>query len=505
MAYPTLYHPQANSPVTTLLADIDATGTTFVVRDGTKLPAAPNYLVIGRQAGNTETVLMTAKSDNTLTVLRGAQGAARDWPAGAAVARNFTAADHAALQEWVRALKADTIPLEQKGAANGVAPLNEHGLLDASLLPEDIADAARLRVNLLGLYPTLQALQSAHPTGSVNDGWLVGTSGDNVLYAWDIDALAWRNVGKIAIEGPQGEPGETGPQGPIGPAGPRGPKGDPATVNGKTPEGEGGIDLTASDIPVAPIEGMSSVSVQDALIELYEAVKNGAGGDAAQFTYSGSYEEHGDAIYRYVKLLSSGVLVMKRNLVVDVFLVGGGGGGDAAGGGSGYTKTYNAIVAPGDTNISVIIGAGGSAKAAGGYSEFLNNAYRALGGNPATGINGGNGGSGGGFFGWSTTAGTGGSNGANGQAGTGGNGTYSGTGQGITTFAFGETSGALYAGGGGGGTANYTAANGGAGGGGNGAKYNGAAGSPNTGGGGGGGSDAGGSGGSGIVIVRWLK
>ena len=33
-----------------------------------------------------------------------------------------------------------------------------------------------------GLYATLPALQSAHPTGSAGDAWFVGTSEDNVVY-----------------------------------------------------------------------------------------------------------------------------------------------------------------------------------------------------------------------------------------------------------------------------------------------------------------------------------
>lgn len=81
-----------------------------------------------------------------------------------------------------------------------------------------------------GLYATLSALQSAHPTGSEGDAWFVGTSENNVVYQWDVDQSAWVNVG--ALKGPKGDTGETGPQGPQGPqgekgnTGPRGEKGD---------------------------------------------------------------------------------------------------------------------------------------------------------------------------------------------------------------------------------------------------------------------------------------
>lgn len=81
-----------------------------------------------------------------------------------------------------------------------------------------------------GLYATLSALQSAHPTGSEGDAWFVGTSENNVVYQWDVDKSAWVNVG--ALKGPKGDTGETGPQGPQGPqgekgnTGPQGEKGD---------------------------------------------------------------------------------------------------------------------------------------------------------------------------------------------------------------------------------------------------------------------------------------
>ena len=74
-----------------------------------------------------------------------------------------------------------------------------------------------------GLYATLSALQSAHPTGSEGDAWFVGTSDNNVVYQWDVDQSAWVNVG--ALKGPKGDTGETGPKGPQGPQGETGPQG----------------------------------------------------------------------------------------------------------------------------------------------------------------------------------------------------------------------------------------------------------------------------------------
>ena len=62
-----------------------------------------------------------------------------------------------------------------------------------------------------GLYTTLSALQSAHPTGSEGDAWFVGTSDSNVVYQWDVDQSAWVNIG--VLKGPKGDTGDTGPAG----------------------------------------------------------------------------------------------------------------------------------------------------------------------------------------------------------------------------------------------------------------------------------------------------
>lgn len=64
---------------------------------------------------------------------------------------------------------------------------------------------------VLGLYATLAALQVAHPTGAAGESYAVGTAESNTVYAWDVDALAWANLGKLqGPEGPKGDPGATG-------------------------------------------------------------------------------------------------------------------------------------------------------------------------------------------------------------------------------------------------------------------------------------------------------
>lgn len=157
---------------------------------------------------------------------------------------------------------------------------------------------------------------------------------------------------------------------------------------------------------------------------------------------------------------------------VDVFLVGAGGGsggytnmwGAWGAGGGGYTKTFRGkgyikpasgtwmgtdkegrdgdaiIVTPGQI-IPIIVGAG-VVNGNGGYTQFMNNNYRADGGKTASSYtNGGDGGSAGGSW-WSVN------NFANGDGATDGGSTLLSTGQGHTTRDFGEPSGKRNAGGG---------------------------------------------------------
>ena len=157
---------------------------------------------------------------------------------------------------------------------------------------------------------------------------------------------------------------------------------------------------------------------------------------------------------------------------VDVFLVGAGGGcgftnnwGAWGGGGGGYTKTFrgNGYIAPpsgtweGTSNagrdgnavqvdpgqqIGIIVGAGVNAQK-GGYSQFLNDNYRADGG--STGgyyKKAGSGSSGGSATSSTNQPYNGGYDGSNGQ------GEYPGNGQRHTTKDFGESNGGINAGGG---------------------------------------------------------
>lgn len=91
-----------------------------------------------------------------------------------------------------------------------------------------------------GQYDTLSALQSAHPTGSEGDCYLVGTH----LYWWDTDKKAWADAGSWqgpqGIQGVKGDTGETGPQGPRGIKGETGQKGDTGDTGPQGPKGDAG-------------------------------------------------------------------------------------------------------------------------------------------------------------------------------------------------------------------------------------------------------------------------
>ena len=225
------------------------------------------------------------------------------------------------------------------------------------------------------------------------------------------------------------------------------------------------------------------------------------GGEPPTFSYDGSFEvlEDGAGKWR-IKFLTSGTLVLDKNVTVDIFAVGGGGGGRAgtsgraSGGGGGMTNTIRNQSLSAGTQYSITVGNGGTAGNDGKQSSF-DALLTADGGEAPNSFDiGGNGGSGGG--GCSDSSGlsdaSGGSDGGNGSNGGG----TGGAGQGTTTREFGELTGDLYAGGGGG-----TPKDGGTGwpggqGGGGAGKENGVA---NSGGGGGG---LNGQGGTGIVIIR---
>ena len=140
----TMYPAQANSPETSLSGALTAAGTTVNVVDGSVLPEAPNLLTIGADGSTAETVLMTAKNGNVLTVTRAQNGTtARAWSAGDVIARYFTAADQTAMQENIKKLNEDKAEKVASPTAGHFAGLDASGNpTDSGKKPGDFAAAS---------------------------------------------------------------------------------------------------------------------------------------------------------------------------------------------------------------------------------------------------------------------------------------------------------------------------------------------------------------------------
>ena len=140
----TMYPAQAKSPETSLSGALTAAGTTVNVVDGSVLPEAPNLLTIGADGSTAETVLMTAKNGNVLTVTRAQNGTtARAWSAGDVIARYFTAADQTAMQENIKKLNEGKAEKAASPTAGNFAGLDSSGNpTDSGKKPGDFAAAS---------------------------------------------------------------------------------------------------------------------------------------------------------------------------------------------------------------------------------------------------------------------------------------------------------------------------------------------------------------------------
>ena len=193
----------------------------------------------------------------------GAQGPKGDTgPAGEKGEKGdaFTYADFTAAQ--LAALKGEKGDKGAQGEQGPAGPKGETGA-QGPTGPKGDTGAPGDSYTVKGLYATLAALQTAHPTGSAGDAWFVGTADSNTVYQWDVDKAAWVNVGALkgpkgdtgpagakgdtGAQGPQGDTGPQGPQGETGPQGPAGPKGDP---------GEKGAAFTYSDFTATQLAAL---------------------------------------------------------------------------------------------------------------------------------------------------------------------------------------------------------------------------------------------------------
>ena len=185
----TMYAPQVNSPATVLMGALTAGTTQVDVLNAALLPEPPMLLVIGGNDPNAETVLMTARTGNTITIRRAVQGTARSWAAATEIARLFTAADLETVQRNILAL--DAGKLESITAAAVVT--GEPGTPAAVELLED------------GSTVTIKFTIPAGAAGGNGATFIPAVSGDGEI-SWTNDK-GLENPASINIKGPPGAPG----------------------------------------------------------------------------------------------------------------------------------------------------------------------------------------------------------------------------------------------------------------------------------------------------------
>jgi hypothetical protein len=105
----TMYPGQVNSPTTVTMGALAVDTNTVTVLNGDVLPIPPNLLVLGGETSGPETVRMTERNGDTITIVRGVQAAAKAWPAGTTIARNFTAADYDAMRKNILTVNNDLL------------------------------------------------------------------------------------------------------------------------------------------------------------------------------------------------------------------------------------------------------------------------------------------------------------------------------------------------------------------------------------------------------------
>ena len=96
------------------------------------------------------------------------------------------------------------------------------------------------------------------------------------------DAGATGPQGEQGIQGARGEKGDPGATGPIGPQGPQGPRGYPASVNGVTPDNNGNITLSATNVGAVSYDAPQSLTAA----QQAQALSN-IGGAESSHTHSG--------------------------------------------------------------------------------------------------------------------------------------------------------------------------------------------------------------------------
>lgn len=169
----TMYPAQPNTPENSTTDAISEYDTKIPVISGASLPDAPNILTLGADTASAETVLMTAKHGDVITVQRGYDGTtALPWGAGTLVGRFLCAADQNTMQKNIVAMneeidskagksKTISVTIPSNAWINGENTVAAEGLLADSNgiigCPSLISDAQLKAVKLAELTVSGQA------------------------------------------------------------------------------------------------------------------------------------------------------------------------------------------------------------------------------------------------------------------------------------------------------------------------------------------------------------
>jgi hypothetical protein len=186
---------------------------------GAVIPSIGDVLAMVDNA-NTATSAANAAAGTATTAAGTATTAAGTATTAAGAANSAASAANAAAGTATSAAGTATSAAGTATSAASAATTAAGTATTAAGLAEDAADAANAAaayatsvagIHVKALYATLGALQAAHPTGAAGDHYAVGTASSNVVYIWDVNALAWVSIGTL-----KGDTGATGATGAAG-------------------------------------------------------------------------------------------------------------------------------------------------------------------------------------------------------------------------------------------------------------------------------------------------
>lgn len=197
-------------------------------------------------SGGTRVTMTDSEGAHTFTVMNGATGARG--PQGATGATGATGPQG---------------PQGERGATGATGATGPQG--PAGKDGKDGENGTSFII--LGRYETLNALKSAHPTGSVGDAYAVGSASSNTIYIWSGDTKAWTELGPMqgppGEKGDKGDKGDTGATGATGPQGIQGPTGATGATGPQGPKGDTGATGPQGPAGKTPVKGTDYFTASD--------------------------------------------------------------------------------------------------------------------------------------------------------------------------------------------------------------------------------------------------